>query len=285
MILAIVGPTGVGKTKLSVVLAKKYNAIVVNADAMQVYQGLDIGTAKIKEEEKDGVLHYLFDIVSVEQNYTVYDYQKDAREILNKYKDRNIIFVGGTGFYLKAALYNYVFNEEEKTINNYDDLTNEELYKKALEKDNNMNIHVNNRKRLIRFLNKEITNNEECYPLYDVKFIGLTMPREDLYTRINNRVSEMFLEGLILEVKGFYDKKIVSKAIKTAIGYKELYKYFDGEITLDEAKDLIMKNSRRYAKRQYTWFNNQMEVKWFNVDIDNFSKTIRDVEKYIELDK
>jgi len=285
MILAIVGPTGVGKTKLSVVLAKKYNAIVVNADAMQVYQGLDIGTAKIKEEEKDGVLHYLFDIVSVEQNYTVYDYQKDAREILNKYKDRNIIFVGGTGFYLKAALYNYVFNEEEKTINNYDDLTNEELYKKALEKDNNMNIHVNNRKRLIRFLNKEITNNEECYPLYDVKFIGLTMPREDLYARINNRVSEMFLEGLMLEVKGFYDKKIVSKAIKTAIGYKELYKYFDGEITLDEAKDLIMKNSRRYAKRQYTWFNNQMEVKWFNVDIDNFSKTIRDVEKYIELDK
>lgn len=285
MILAIVGPTGVGKTKLSVVLAKKYNAIVVNADAMQVYQGLDIGTAKIKEEEKDGVLHYLFDIVSVEQNYTVYDYQKDAREILNKYKDRNIIFVGGTGFYLKAALYNYVFNEEEKTINNYDDLTNEELYKKALEKDNNMNIHVNNRKRLIRFLNKEITNNEECYPLYDVKFIGLTMPREDLYARINNRVSEMFLEGLMLEVKGFYDKKIVSKAIKTAIGYKELYKYFDGEITLDEAKDLIMKNSRRYAKRQYTWFNNQMDVKWFNVDIDNFSKTIRDVEKYIELDK
>lgn len=285
MILAIVGPTGVGKTKLSVVLAKKYNAIVVNADAMQVYQGLDIGTAKIKEEEKDGVLHYLFDIVSVEQNYTVYDYQKDAREILNKYKDRNIIFVGGTGFYLKAALYNYVFNEEEKTINNYDDLTNEELYKKALEKDNNMNIHVNNRKRLIRFLNKEITNNEEYSPLYDVKFIGLTMPREDLYARINNRVSEMFLEGLMLEVKGFYDKKIVSKAIKTAIGYKELYKYFDGEITLDEAKDLIMKNSRRYAKRQYTWFNNQMEVKWFNVDIDNFSKTIRDVEKYIELDK
>jgi len=187
MILAIVGPTGVGKTKLSVVLAKKYNAIVVNADAMQVYQGLDIGTAKIKEEEKDGVLHYLFDIVSVEQNYTVYDYQKDAREILNKYKDRNIIFVGGTGLYLKAALYNYEFLEEEVSACNFEDKTNEELYELALKKDPNMNIHVNNRKRLVRFLNKKSGENAPCYPLYDAIFVGLTTERARLYERIDKR--------------------------------------------------------------------------------------------------
>ena len=281
MILAIVGPTGVGKTKLSVELAKKYNAIIINADAMQVYIGMDIGTAKIKEKEKEGIPHYLFDIKDVSVNYTVYDYQKDARELIEKYKDRNIIFVGGTGLYLKAALYNYKFNEEEKTVNTYDELTNEEVYELALKKDANMNIHKNNRKRLIRFLNKENIDIPDAQPIYDAIYIGLTCERSMLYERINNRVDEMFHEGLIDEVKNFYDKKISSKALSTAIGYKELFAYFNGEITLEEAKDLIKKNSRHYAKRQYTWFNNQMDITWFNVDFEDFNNTIKEVEKYI----
>ncbi len=281
MILAIVGPTGVGKTKLSVELAKKYNAIIINADAMQVYIGMDIGTAKIKEKEKEGIPHYLFDIKDVSVNYTVYDYQKDARELIEKYKDRNIIFVGGTGLYLKAALYNYEFNEEEKTVNTYDELTNEEVYELALKKDANMNIHKNNRKRLIRFLNKENIDIPDAQPIYDAIYIGLTCERSMLYERINNRVDEMFHEGLIDEVKSFYDKKISSKALSTAIGYKELFAYFNGEITLEEAKDLIKKNSRHYAKRQYTWFNNQMDITWFNVEFNNFNNTIKEVEKYI----
>lgn len=281
MILAIVGPTGVGKTKLSVELAKKYNAIIINADAMQVYIGMDIGTAKIKEKEKEGIPHYLFDIKDVSVNYTVYDYQKDARELIEKYKDRNIIFVGGTGLYLKAALYNYEFNEEEKTVNTYDELTNEEVYELALKKDANMNIHKNNRKRLIRFLNKENIDIPDAQPIYDAIYIGLTCERSMLYERINNRVDEMFHEGLIDEVKSFYDKKISSKALSTAIGYKELFAYFNGEITLEEAKDLIKKNSRHYAKRQYTWFNNQMDITWFNVDFNNFNNTIKEIEKYI----
>ena len=281
MILAIVGPTGVGKTKLSVELAKKYNAIIINADAMQVYIGMDIGTAKIKEKEKEGIPHYLFDIKDVSVNYTVYDYQKDARELIEKYKDRNIIFVGGTGLYLKAALYNYKFNEEEKTVNTYDELTNEEVYELALKKDTNITIHKNNRKRLIRFLNKENIDIPDAQPIYDAIYIGLTCERSMLYERINNRVDEMFHEGLIDEVKSFYDKKISSKALSTAIGYKELFAYFNGEITLEEAKDLIKKNSRHYAKRQYTWFNNQMDITWFNVDFNNFNNTIKEVEKYI----
>ena len=284
MIISIVGPTGVGKTKLSVELAKKYNAIVVNNDAMQVYKGMDIGTAKPTKEEMDGVTHCLFDFVDAKTNYTVYDYQKDARKLLEDNKDKNIVLVGGTGLYLKALLYDYNFEEETKKTNTYDNLTNEELYELALKKDKNMDIHINNRKRLVRFLNKENeSNNNGDKLLYDnVIFIGLTTYRENLYKRIDDRVDEMINLGLLDEVKYFYDNHINSKATNTAIGYKELYQYFDGNISLDEAIDLIKKNSRHYAKRQYTWFNNQMDIKWFNTNYSDFNKTIEEVVNYID---
>ena len=281
MILAIIGPTAVGKTKLSIELAKKYNAVIINCDAMQVYQGLDIGTAKVTSEEKEGITHELLDFVPVTQNYTVYDYQKDARKLLEKYQGRNIIFVGGTGLYLKSALYDYRFYEET-TTNSYDNLTNEELYNLALAKDKNMTIHPNNRKRLVRFLNKEIQEYVEPKPLYNFKIIGLTTSRDILYDKINKRVDVMFQSGLLTEVKSFYDQGIRSKALETGIGYKELYQYFDNKITLEEAKDLIKKNSRHYAKRQYTFFNHQLDVKWFNTNYEDFSKTIKEVEDYIE---
>lgn len=282
MIIAVVGPTGVGKTKLSVELAKHYHGIIINCDAMQVYKGMDIGTAKITEKEKENIPHYLFDIKNVLENYTVYDYQVDARKILEENQDKNIIFVGGTGLYLKAALYSYEFSKEEKETNNYDELSNEELYALALKKDPHMDIHVNNRKRLVRFLNKEAINISPSKPLYNVIYIGLTCNRDVLYERINKRVDEMFEQGLLEEVKSFYDAGIDSKALKTAIGYKELYSYFDGDITLEEAKELIKKRSRNYAKRQYTWFNNQMDIKWFDVDFKDFNKTVEEVIKYIE---
>lgn len=281
MILAIIGPTAVGKTKLSIELAKKYNAIIINCDAMQVYQGLDIGTAKVTSEEKEGITHELLDFVPVTQNYTVYDYQKDARKLLEKYQGHNIIFVGGTGLYLKSALYDYRFYEET-TTNSYDNLTNEELYNLALAKDKNMTIHPNNRKRLVRFLNKEIQEYVEPKPLYNFKIIGLTTSRDILYDKINKRVDVMFQSGLLTEVKSFYDQGIRSKALETGIGYKELYQYFDNKITLEEAKDLIKKNSRHYAKRQYTFFNHQLDVKWFDTNYEDFSKTIKEVEDYIE---
>ncbi len=281
-IIAIVGPTGVGKTKLSIELAQKYQAIIINCDAMQVYIGMDIGTAKIKEEEKKGIPHYLLDICPVVANYTVYDYQKDARQVIDSHPNEPIIIVGGTGLYLKAALYSYEFGEEEAETNNYDDLTNEELYQLAKLKDPNMAIHQNNRQRIIRFLNKKDVNTPACKPLYDAIYIGLTCERSILYKRIDDRVEEMFQEGLIEEVKNFYDQGISSKALTTAIGYKELYAYFAGKKTLEEAKDLIKKNSRHYAKRQYTWFNNQMNIKWFNVDFNNFNNTIDEVIKYIK---
>ena len=281
MIICVVGPTGVGKTKMSVELAKKYNAIIINADSMQVYKGLDIGTAKVTEEEKCGIPHFLFDIVDVNEMYTVYDYQKDLRKLLSEFKDRNIVIVGGTGLYLKAGLYNYEFDTEENN-NTYEEYTNEELYKMVKEKYPDADIHVNNRKRLIRKLNKIGEDKVSDKLLYDAKFIGLTTSRDILYDRINKRVDIMMQDGLLDEVKSFYDKKIYSKSIMTGIGYKELYDYFDNKISLEEAIDLIKQRSRKYAKRQYTWFNNQMDVKWFDVDFNDFNNTVNDVINYLE---
>lgn len=281
MIYCIVGPTGVGKTALSIRLAKKLNAIIINADAMQVYKGLNIGTAKIKEEEKEGIPHYLFDFVDVTNNYTIYDYQKDARKIIEETHDKNIIFVGGSGLYLKAALYDYQLDEEKQNDNNYDNLTNEELYKLANQKNINHGIHQNNRKRLIRFLNKKSDLKTNSPLLYNAIFIGLTTNRDNLYNIINKRVDQMFDEGLLDEVKYYYDLKINSKALNTGIGYKELYQYFDNKITLDQAKELIKKNSRHYAKRQYTFFNNQIPVKYFQTNYENFDKTVDEVFEYI----
>ena len=281
MILAIVGPTGVGKTKLSIELAKKYDAIIINCDAMQVYKGLDIGTAKVTDQEKENIPHYLFDIKEVSEEYTVYDYQKDARKIIEENKDKNIIFVGGTGLYLKAALYDYRFTEEE-TKTNFENYSNEELYKMVLEKDPNTEIHPNNRVRLERFLNKELLTHPEPVKLYEHKLIGLTTDRENLYSIINHRVDEMINNGLIEEVKEFYDKGIRSKPLTGGIGYKELYEYFDGKTTLEEAIEKIKQNSRHYAKRQYTFFNNQLDVKWFKTDYNNFNNTINEVIDYIE---
>ena len=282
MIICVVGPTGVGKTRLSLALAKEFDAIVVNADAMQVYKELNIGTAKIKEKEKENIPHYLFDICEVEDNYTVFDYQKDARKIIKENKDKNIVFVGGTGLYLKAALYDYRFAEEAKDKNNYEGYTNEELYNLANEKDPKHNIHLNNRKRLIRFLNKEVIETPNPEQLYDALFIGLTTDRETLYKKIENRVDKMIEEGLLKEVKELYDRGLRCKSINTGIGYKELYKYFDEELSLEESIDLIKKNSRHYAKRQYTFFNNQLPVKYFKTNYDDFSLTEKDVIKYIK---
>ena len=280
MIIAVVGPTGVGKTKMSVELAKYYNGIVINCDAVQVYKDLNIGSAKITEEEKEGVKHYLFDIKNIDEEYTVMDYQKDLRSLLEKNKDKNIIIVGGTGLYLSAGLMDYRFYEEKEN-KNYDNYSNEELYKLAVKKDKNMQIHPNNRQRLVRFLNKEVHENVELKMLYDAKIIGLTTDRTRLYEIINKRVDKMMNEGLLKEVKTLYKKCPSSKILSSAIGYKELIEYLDGKISLNMAIEKIKLNSRHYAKRQYTWFNNKMNIKWFNVNYENFNETIDNVKKYL----
>ena len=281
MIICVVGPTGVGKTKLSVMLAKNYNGIVINADASQVYQELNIGTAKIKEEEKEGVEHYLFDIVNPRANYTVADYQKDLRNLIDKYQDRNIILVGGSGLYIMAGLYDYKFNNIE--YKDYSKYSNEELYQMCLDVDKNIDIHVNNRRRLEMFLNKNgIIENNASLLYKDTYFIGLTTDRDILYNKINRRVDEMINDGLVEEVRKLYQKYGKTRILSSSIGYKEIIRYFDRDISLEDAIDLIKKNSRHLAKRQYTWFNNKMHITWFNTDFNNFDNTYNAVVKFIE---
>ncbi len=280
MYIAIVGPTGVGKTKLSIMLAQKYKAIIISADSCQVYKYLNIGTAKIKEEEKMGIKHYLIDCLEPTKDYSVADYQKDMRQILTENKDKNIIIVGGTGLYLKAALYDYQFSNLKDI--NLDKYTNQELFKMCQEIDSNIKIDINNRRRLENYLKREekVASNPKL--LYDVKFIGLTTDRETLYNKINKRVDEMFEEGLVKEVQDLVSKYGENKVLKNTIGYKEVIKYLNKEISLEEAKELIKKNSRHYAKRQYTYFNNQLPVKWFNTDYNDFNKTYEEVINYLD---
>ncbi len=286
MIIVITGPTAVGKTKLSIELAKKYNAEIINCDSVQVYKKMDIASAKVTKEEKEGIIHHLLDIRNYDETYTVYDYQKDARNMIAKLQkvEKNIIMVGGTGLYIKAALYDYRFNEESTSVD-YSNLTNEELYERIIRLNPSSKVDKNNNRRLIRELinleNNSINNLGNNLLYNDVYFIGLTTDRKTLYDRINKRVDVMKEAGLIEEAKYFYNLDRNAKSLKTVIGYKELFKYFDKEISLDEALDLIKKNSRHYAKRQYTWFNNKMNIKWFDVNFNNFNETIENVINYI----
>lgn len=288
-IILIVGPTGTGKTTLSIKLAKKYDAVILNADSTQVYTEPLIATAKIKEHEKENIEHYLFDVVSLNDDYTLYDYQKDGRRLLDRFisENKNVIIVGGSGLYVKALLYNYVL-EDKKEINiDFSEFSNEELKNKVLALDPQSDIHVNNRQRLESFLKhyyetgKVIKKTDEINnKLYNFISIGLKSDRETLYKMLDKRVDSMFNEGLLDEAERLY--KMNLKNYTNIIGYKELNEYFNGNISLDEAKELIKRNTRRYAKRQFTWFNNQMkDIKWFNVNYDNFYDTIKEIENYL----
>lgn len=289
MIIVVVGPTAVGKTKMSVELAKIYNGEIINADSTQVYKGLDVGTAKVTKEEMQHIKHHLLDIKEVDEDYTVFDYQRDAREEINKIKSAGKIpiLVGGTGYYIKAVFYDYNFAVEESLENKaYDELSNEELNARIEEYECGFVYDKNNRKRMVRILQKLeqgwVPENKDFKKIYDdVLFIGLTTDRDILYKRINERFDQMLIP-LIDEVKPYALANIRSKALMTPIGYKELYPFFNNEDTLANVVEECKKNIRNYAKRQYTWFNNQMDVKWFDVNFADFNKTVLEVCNYIE---
>ena len=286
-IIVIVGPTGVGKTKLSIELAKRLDGEIINGDSVSIYKGLDIGSAKPTMEEREGIVHYLIDVCNIDDNYTVYEYQRDVRRLIDDISKRGkrIIIVGGTGLYIKAALYDYKFSDGTLSCD-YNDLSNEEIYEKIKKYDIDDIPHVNNRKRLVRLLNKlendeKITNNKDKI-LYPCKVIGLTTDREYLYERINNRVDQMIKSGLLEEVNGLKKYYLTSRVLNSGIGYKEFYDYFYNNVSLNDVIQKIKLDSRRYAKRQYTFFNHQFDTKWFDVNFEDFSRTVDAVYEYIE---
>ena len=289
-IIVIVGPTGTGKTKLSIELAHYYDAEIINADSTCIYTEPLIATAKIKENEKEGITHHMIDLISLNEDYTLFDYQKDGRNILNKLisENKNVIIVGGSGLYIKALLYNYKLNETNKSNIDLSNYSNEELKEIANKIDINNDIHVNNRQRLLRFINRYYENGKLINKsddinkrIYDFILIGLKTDRETLYKMTDNRVDKMFNEGLLDEARSLYEKNF--KNYTNIIGYRELNEYFNNNISLERAKELIKQNTRHYAKRQFTWFNNQMkDIEWFDVDYNNFNNTINKIKNYID---
>ena len=253
---------------------------------------MDIGTAKVTVDEMEGIKHHLIDIKEPTESYSVKDFQDEVRLKIKEISSRGKlpIIVGGTGLYIKAALYDYEFGESQmdhqEYVNKYQDHTNEQLYDLLLKIDevSAKELHPNNRQRVLRAIaiyestgvkKSETLAKQNHELIYDARFIGLTLERDILYERINQRVDLMMKQGLYQEIEKLM-KKNYSSSLQSmkAIGYKEWFAYFQGNQSLEETLELIKKNSRNYAKRQYTWFNNQLPVIWFNVNLNDFDETI-----------
>ncbi|WP_297431584.1 tRNA (adenosine(37)-N6)-dimethylallyltransferase MiaA [uncultured Cetobacterium sp.] len=277
--IVIAGPTGVGKTELSIKLAKALNAEIISADSAQVYEEMNIGTAKIAEDEMQGIVHHMIDVVEPVKKYSVGDYQRKVDEILNSNEEKNILLVGGTGLYIDSVVRGLSALPEsnptirEKLMSEDGDKLFEIL--KEIDPESAENIHPNNKRRVERAVEVFYQTGEKFSILSkknikgnNFKFlkVALERDREYLYDRINLRVEIMMQNGLLEEVKYLYEKYgDVLKKINI-IGYSELISYINQELTLEDAKELIKKNSRNYAKRQFTWFKNDHEYIWYDLD-------------------
>lgn len=285
-LIILTGPTAVGKTDLSIKLSKSLNAEIISADSMQIYKYMDIGSAKVTKEEMDGVVHYMIDEVTPDVPFSVSEFQMRSEKYIQEInkKGKNVLITGGTGLYLNSLIYNMDFaksnanNEireklEQELAENDIDYMHEKL--RGLDEEAANRIHKNNTKRVIRAIevcmsgqkmndfSKDLRYNEKYKPI----IIVLNRDREVLYQRINKRVDIMLENGLLDEVKELlkmgYTKDMISMQ---GIGYKEMIKYLDGEYTYDEAIEIIKRDSRRYAKRQLTWFKRYQDAKWFDLD-------------------
>lgn len=269
-VIVIVGPTASGKTLRGINLAKKLNAEIINGDSVQIYKELNIGSAKVQDQEMQGIKHHLLNVKNVGEPYSAFDFQSDVRALI-KTIDIPLI-VGGTGFYIKSALYNYEFDEFSNS-KTYNDLSNEQIYQLVKDSDSNINIDINNRIRLIRALNmlelgiKPSSKIKKDQALYDILTIYLDYPRSGLKTLLSLRLDKMLDDGFIEEVKSINSELNI-------IGYRELYKYLNGEIDLDEAKELIINASMRLAKKQKTWFKNQMDCVMLDAKATNIDELV-----------
>ncbi|MZJ05476.1 tRNA (adenosine(37)-N6)-dimethylallyltransferase MiaA [Enterococcus durans] len=281
-VLVIVGPTAVGKTALSVELAKKFNGEIISGDSLQIYKKLDIGTAKISTSEMSGIPHHLIDVIEPTDNYSVADFQKAGRQLITEITERGHlpIIAGGTGLYIQSLLYDYQLGAKEEVVSDvrkkYEELAGKigkkQLWEYLKEKDPLAaeKIHWNNQRKVIRALEvfevtgySIMTPKEKPQCLYEYCMIGLDTDRKLLYQRIDQRVDQMIAAGLVDEARFVYSLGEIQAS--QGIGYKELYPYFKGEITLEEAVEQIKQNSRRYAKRQLTWFRNRLKAQWFDL--------------------
>ncbi|MFJ8065235.1 tRNA (adenosine(37)-N6)-dimethylallyltransferase MiaA [Psychrobacillus sp. NPDC096426] len=298
IVLAIVGPTAVGKTALSIELAKSFKGEIINGDSMQIYRELSIGTAKITEEEMEGVPHHLLDIKDPTDSFSVAEYQKIVREKIEEIASRGKlpIIVGGTGLYIQSVLYDFRFTEQPKIDvdlqRELEKLSPDELFNRLqkLDPETATEIHPNNVQRIIRAIErvefsgkqkKEIEQNQGHEKVYPHYIIGLTTNREILYDRINKRVELMVEKGLLDEVEKLHERGIRGVQSIQAIGYKEIYAYLDGILTLEEALDNLKQNSRRYAKRQLTYFRNKMDIHWYDPFVDS-EKIIKEITDFLQ---
>lgn len=288
-VFVIVGPTASGKSEIARLFFEKYGYELINADAYQIYKQMNIGTAKIPKEDITYSHYHLLDIKDVSEDYSVYNYQSDFRRALSKIlaSSSGAIIVGGTGLYIKASLFDFEFSKEESIVDmtRYNKLSNDDLYKELLKKDPKSleKIHINNRKRLVRALaiadsgplNKSAQIEKQKHILFyndiDFEFIFINPNRNDLYKKINERVDEMINKGLENEVSNLFKEGNISSSAYQAIGYKEFYSYFKGEINYEYCLELIKKRTRNYAKRQITYFKHQLPCKEFT-SIDEIKK-------------
>ncbi|WP_277988479.1 tRNA (adenosine(37)-N6)-dimethylallyltransferase MiaA [Enterococcus plantarum] len=299
-VLVIAGPTAVGKTSLSIELAKKLNAEIISGDSMQVYRQLDIGTAKVTEEEREGILHHLIDCRELSETYSVADFQKEGRLAIDAITEKGKlpIVVGGTGLYIQALLYDFELGAKDESTEireKYEQFAeihgNQYLWNLLQEKDSQAaeSIHFNNRKKVIRALEvfdktgfSILTPKEKPKRLYDYFLVGLETDRAELYNRINMRVDIMMTQGLLKEAELLYNRQ-TQQSIQ-GIGYKEFFPYFEGKESLEEAIDQVKQNSRRYAKRQLTWFRNRMNASWWDLvqTPDTILKLEKEIEKWLD---
>ena len=290
--LVISGPTGVGKTDMSIKLAKSFNSEIISADSSQIYRYMDIGTAKITNEEMQGIKHYMIDIIEPGEDYSVGDFEIQVNGILKEKEKKceNILLVGGTGLYIKAITdgFSNLPSKDEKLRNELEGKELEELRKilKKLDEKAYREIDICNKLRLVRAIEVCILTGGKFSELktenvknnnYSFMKVFLTRNREEIYERINKRVDIMISQGLEDEARKIYDKYVKLRYKISSIGYKEFFKYFDGENSLYETIEEIKRESRRYAKRQMTWFRKEKDYIIYNLSEQNENDVMKDI--------
>lgn len=307
-LIILAGPTASGKTSVSIDLAKRIGGEIISADSMQVYRGMDVGTAKIKADEMQGVKHYLINVLDPTEDFNIVKFQDMVKYSIEEIRQNGHIpiLVGGTGFYIQSVIYDIDFDTQDdnggirKALEEeYDKMGADFMYEKLKKIDSVSaeNIHKNNKKRIIRAIEYFLINNalisehnesqrKKDSP-YDFRFFVLNPPRDILYDRINQRVDKMVEEGLVEEVKGLKNAGLSIENISMqGIGYKEILEYLDGEITLDEAVDKIKQNTRHMAKRQVTWFKREKDVIYINpFEFENNEKIVDYMVEKIDMER